>query len=455
MSVQAVTTKIISTLGNKESLIPIMIKDGVDSAALTYKSFKEGGKVEGIDRAIDEFGTQAIWIGGIPFYKKLIDWTAYKIAKINPDVDPRIIANKEYSQWALENAQGIMSNSKTQSVKSAISDCLKDGGTKAKNLYKGKIIAATALTLGTFFLLTKTKQKNTKKTVIKDMNQKVLKTNIAFQGTTPKVFAEFDKYTKKEENKPSFKGKLSLKSLSDEFKSLSNAIMFNPVHNMKIIDAGITTERLACSRNKTEFAEHAIKEGSFLFFLYKFGGIIEEQISKLASKKFKMPIDLEIDVLMDNNLEKALKNGKIASDIAKAPLTSQLTDKLDFIINNPDNILVQAAKKSKIVSTVKDAAGNSVVDTSKYIDMDAFSKLAKDLTNIDDKFKISGSDVKNYLKKTQWLKVCSVVANIGISCLFLGYLIPKAVYKYRELKTGSTKFHVAEDIKNNNKKDLV
>ena len=73
MSIQAISTKIISTLGNKESLVPIMIKDGVDSTSLTLKSFKEGGPVEGIDRAIDEFGTQAIWIGGIPLFKKLID----------------------------------------------------------------------------------------------------------------------------------------------------------------------------------------------------------------------------------------------------------------------------------------------------------------------------------------------------------------------------------------------
>ena len=126
MSIQAIGskigTKIVSTLGNKESLIPIMIKDGVDSTALTVKSFKEGGAVEGMDRFIDEFGTQAIWIGGIPFYKKVIDWTAYKAAKINPGVDPRIIANPEYSKWAVENAKGIMSNSKTQTVKSAISD---------------------------------------------------------------------------------------------------------------------------------------------------------------------------------------------------------------------------------------------------------------------------------------------------------------------------------------------
>ncbi|HIS88732.1 TPA: hypothetical protein IAA87_04845, partial [Candidatus Avigastranaerophilus faecigallinarum] len=45
MTIQAITTKVISTLGNKDSLIPIMVKDGVDSASLTYKSFKEGGKV--------------------------------------------------------------------------------------------------------------------------------------------------------------------------------------------------------------------------------------------------------------------------------------------------------------------------------------------------------------------------------------------------------------------------
>lgn len=448
MSIQAITTKIISTLGNKESLIPIIVKDGVDSGSLTYKSFKEGGKVEGIDRAIDEFGTQAIWIGGIPFYKKLIDWTAYKSAKLNPAVDPRVIANQEYSKWAVENAQGIMSNSKTQTVKQALNDCLKDGGTKAKNLYKGKIIAATALTLATFFLLTKTKQKNTKDTVLSDMKKEMKHSFGQYPQTDSAIFSEFNEYTSSNTKGPSFKGKGMLKNLSD-------AIMFNPVHNMKIIDAGITTERLACSRNKTEFAEHAIKEGSFLFFLYKFGGMVENAISKFSAQKLKTPVDLSIDVLMDSKLSEALKSGKIASDVAQAPLGKSLTDKLNFIVNNPDNILVQAAKKSKIVSTVKDSAGKSVVDTSKFIDMDAFKQLADDLKVMEEKFKLSNKPVEKFLNKAKGLKVASVMANIGISCLFLGYLIPKAVYKYRELKTGTTKFHVAEDIKKNNTKDLA
>ena len=447
MSIQAIGTKVISTLGNKESLLPIMIKDGVDSTALTVKSFKEGGFVEGKDRFIDEFGTQAIWIGGIPLYKKIIDKTAYKYANLNPGVDPRIIANPEYSSWAVNNAKGIMSNSKTQSVKNALTDCLKDGGKLAKNLYKGKIIAATALTLVTFFALTKSKQKNTKDSVIKSMNKQVGDTFALTKNSQPEIFESFNKITSGNTS-PSFKGAAS---------KVVDAIMFNPVHNMKIIDAGITTERLACSRNKVEFAEHAIKEGSFLFFLYGMGGMIENGINKFSAKFLNKPIDLAIDVLMDDKFASALADGKkIAADVAKAPFKNgSLTDKLDFIVNNPDNIVVQAAKKSGIVSTVKDKAGNVFVDTSKFIDMNAMDDLAKNLQNIDSKFKGSNETVKTFLNKSKALKVGSVMANIGISCLFLGYIVPKAVYKYREMKTGSTKFHVAEEIKSNNtKKDV-
>ncbi len=448
MPIQAITTKIISTLGNKESLIPIMVKDGVDSASLTYKSFKEGGAVEGTDRFIDEFGTQAIWIGGIPFFKFLIDKTAYKHAKINPGVDPRIIADKEYSNWALNNAKGIMSNSKNQTVKNAISDCLKDGGNLAKNLFKGKVIAATALTLASFFLLTKTKQRKTKNTVLKEMNNEVNNSEIKHlfnieENNTPAIFAE---YGSNKEQKPSFKGFA---------KNLSEAIMFNPVHNMKIIDAGITSERLLCSRNKNEFAEHAIKEGGFLFFIYGFGNLIEKGINKFSSKVLKKPIDLPIDVIMDSSFAQALKEGKIAEDIAKMPSKDKsLTEKLNFIINEPENILVKAAKKAKIVSTVKDTTGKNIVDTSKYIDIKDLETLANNLLNIDSKYSISKEKINTFLNKTKALKVASVTANIGISCLFLGYIIPTAIYKYRQNKTGTTTFHVANDIRKNNKKDL-
>ena len=438
MSIQAISTKIISTLGNKESLVPIILKDGVDSTSLTYKSFKEGGPVEGKDRAIDEFGTQAIWVGGIPFYKKLFDMTAYKAAKLNPQVDVRITTNPEYSAWAVDNAKGLMSNSKTQTVKSAITDCLLHGGKKAQNTYKGKIIAATALTLLTYFGLTKFKQNKTKNEVLDEIK----KDN----------FTKSNDYSKLKNDKDNkvFSDIVSFKGLNA--KTVSDAIMFNPVHNMKIIDAGITTERLACSRNKTEFCEHAIKEGGFLFFLYGFGNYLEKGISKFANKVLNKPIDLDIDVLTDEAFSKALSNGKLAKDLTKLPeKTSSLTDKLNFLVNNPDNTVVKAAKKSKIISTVKDETGRSVIDTSKFIDVNEVEKLADNLSNISEKFASSNDSVKTFLNKTKALKVGSVAANIGISCFVLGYVIPQAVYKYREWKTGTTSFHVENDIKNNSK----
>ncbi len=435
MNIKPVTSKIISTLGNKESLVPIMIKDGVDSASLTYKSYKEGGSIEGLDRAIDEFGTQAIWIGGIPFYKKLIDLTIYKFAKINPQVDPRILTDKEYSKWALENASGLMNNTKNQSVKDAILKCLKDGGKKTKNLYGSKVITATALTLATYFLLTKAKQNNTKTKVLKDMKNKTNEKNIEIYKKKNNIFNDIENHS------ISFKG---------TFNKAAEAVMFNPVHNMKLIDAGITGERLACSRNKTEFTEHAIKEGGFLFFIYGFGNLIEKGINKISDKLLNMPIDLSIDVLTDNSFKKALEENIILQNVFEIKQSGKsLTDKLNFLINNPDNIVVKAAKKSKLIHTTKTKTGQYVTDTSKYIDLKALDTLADNLMEFEKKFKSSKKSASSYLKKTCGLKVLSVCANIGISCLFLGYIIPKLIYKYRKLKTGTTKFHVEEDIKNN------
>lgn len=469
MTIQGISTKVISTLGNKESLLPIMVKDGVDSLSITAKGFKSGGVVEGVDRGIDEFGTQAIWIGGIPFYKFLIDKTLYKVAKINPGVDYRVIQNKDYAQWALNNASGKMDKSKidtlgekvvskikkgavkntSQNVKDAISDCLVNNGTKTRNLTVAKFALSTLLTLGTYFGLTKLKHKNTKNNVLKKMNDETLnakqplnKQNYSFKSGS-NLFDEIDIRNKSSKNNPSFKGK---------FNQFANALVFNPVHNMKIIDAGITTERLAGSRNKVELAEHGIKEGFFLFFLYGFGPIIEKGINWAADKKLNKPIDLKIDVLMDKNFENALSSGKILADLSKLPQKSaSLIEKLDFIKNNPDNILVQSAKKSDIVSTLKNT---DIIDTSKFIDVDKVDELAQQLKNIDLKFKNSNQNISEFLNKTKALKIASVTANIAISCFFLGYIIPNAIYKYREWKTGSTNFHVEQDIRNDKNKGV-
>lgn len=422
MAITGITTKIFSTIENPKSVLPIILKDGVDSACVTHKAYKAGGAVEGIDRGIDEFGTQAIWVGGIPFYKKLIDLSVYKLAKVNPNVDVRIIGNQEYASWALKNAKGTMDGAK-ETVSDALKSAMKSPA-KTKALYGAKVVAATALTLFTYFKLTKSRHKNTENIVNKEIQAEKAKAT------------KYEAYTFKSKN-PSFKG-IGSKAIE--------AVLFNPVHNMKIIDAGITTQRLKAARNKTEFCEIGIKEGSFLFFIYGFGKLIQKGINKLSQSKFKTPIDLNYNVITSPEMRNAVKSGTLKAQI-DAVKGEGLTEVLDFIIQNPKNIVVQAAKKSGIVSTLK---GTDTVDVTKFIDLKDFKALKDSLHVFDDAIKASKSPAEDFLKKAKGLKSLSVAANIGLSCLILGFGIPKAVYKYREWKTGTQSFHVANDIKKQN-----
>lgn len=473
MSIASVAPKVISTLGNPSSLVPILVKDTASCLSLTGYAYNNGGKVEALDRATDEFGTEAIWIGGIPFFKKIIDKTVYKLAKLNPDVDIRIIKNEEYAKWAKENAKGFINKNETQTVLSALEDSFKNS-TKAKGLYLGKVIVATALTLGSYFALTKVRQKATKERVEKEIAEdkldltkkqqkaKQAEKNISFNS----VFKPFS------QNQPSFKGL---------GQNIVNGILFNPVHNMKLIDAGITSQRLDQSRNKTEFAEFAIKEGGLFCFIYFLGGILQKGFNNVSEKILKKPIGLDISVLMSDGLKKGLQSDKIAKDIEslenslpaykskkelkKLPKEAQiayekarLMKTLDFIVQNPDNIVVQSAKKAGVVKTLKDS---DTVDVSKFISKADFEGVTENLKKIDTHFKEyinkMGSNLKSsdihldkFLKKSKGLKVGSVAFNILSSCFVLGYIVPELMYGYREKKRGTKKFHVAEDIKKEN-----
>jgi len=460
MSIGNISTKIISTLGSPSSIIPLMVKDAVDSASITYYSYKAGGKIEGRDRAIDEFGTQAIWIGGIPFFKKIIDKTAYKLAKVSPNVDPRIFKDNDYAEWAKTNAKGFMGKTDglvgkvknflgiknvAESVQQAVEGAAKDMS-KTKKLYGAKVIAATALTLISYFSLNRLKQKTTKKEVeakVKTEHSfgKLQESNQAFLNNSAKSNVAFSAVFSNAK-KPSFKGLGA---------NIADGILFNPVHNMKLIDAGITTERLAQSRNKTEFFEHAIKEGVFWFFMYGLSNLLQKGINKASQGIFKKPVDLDIKLLMDEGFKSELSSGKVADDVAKMPdKKAPLKEFLEFLTTNPDSAVVKAAKKSGIIETVNDS---DAINTAKYISRKDVNELTDNLKNIDNYFKNSKETIEKYLKKTKGLKVASVILSLGACCFVLGYVVPELVYRFRKKETGSKDFHVEKDIEKNLEKN--
>ena len=423
--------QIISKLGSPNSKLPLAAKDIFNSAGYTYFSYDAGGKVEGKDRFVDELGTGLIWLFGIPTYKKIIDKTLFKAAKINPDVDVRILKNKDYLKSAIENAP-------TEEI---IKDLTKasENIPKTKALTFLKFALALGMTMLSYFALTKFKQNMTKKAIEKEFmaeKAKEQKNNVKQNNIEiSPIYKDFIATTTK--NNPSF-GSSAAINIAEEF-------MLNPIKNMIILDAGISTSRIKNARTKGEAAEYAIKEGSFLFFVYGAGKVIQKGIEKLSEKLFKIPISLDAKLLSSKSAKDILSNPNIQKDINDFANLLTKKDKIkdiyDFIFKNQDNIVVKAAKKSGIISTIKDAAGKEQIDTRKYIDLKDIEKLIKDLKTF-----IKNGEEKNissYINKVKINKVASTIINVGICCLALGYIVPKMMYKYRKAhQNGKNDFHV-------------
>ncbi len=431
-----VSSRLLSCLGSPNSKVPLAVKDVFNSAGYTYYSYDAGGKIEAKDRLFDEVSTGAVWLFGIPLYQKLIDKTLFKACKISPSVDYRVIKDKNYFKKALEYSQDEI-----------IKRELKNAGnhfTKTKNLNFIKFALSLALTMASYFALTKFKQSMTKKSIEKEFkqkqNQKAGEKQTSYDNIRVKqspVFSEFS--TKDNNSKVSFG---SLKTVCD----FSEEFILNPIKNMFILDCAISGQRIVNSRNKEERKEYIQKEGAFLFFVYGADKLIKKGINFLSGKLLKTPIDLDAKFYNSDLAQNMLENDKIKNSVKeflyKFENNSNPYEIYDFILKNQNNPVVEAAKKSDIISVLKD--GNSI-DTRKFIDLKQMKKLAKNL----EKYIEAGSSSKNinsYLTKVKAFKIVSTLLNVGICCAALGIIVPKTIYNNRQKQqNGSSAFHVQEE----------
>ena len=300
MNISTITNSMISTLGNPDSRVPLAIKDIINSSGITYFSYDAGGKLEGKDRFIDEFGTEVIWLGGLPFFKWIADKTIYKFKKLDPEVDVRVVNSDDHFEFAQKVLGSSSYPNESGSVLKTVNEA-KERLPEFKKLFYSKFALATILTFASYYALTKYKQKVTEKAITKEfINKHVNNEYFIKKCNESENFKCFNNVafcakniTKNNSEIPSFKGKLE-------------AFMFNPVKNMLIVDAGITSERLLKSRNKHEFAEYAIKEGSLLFLLYIAGKWIQSGLEGVSEKLLKTPIDLDLRFLNSELLKNSI-----------------------------------------------------------------------------------------------------------------------------------------------------
>lgn len=433
---QALTAgKIYSTLGNNNSLVPMAIKDIANSAGLTAGSYITGDELEGKDRFLDEFGTQAIWLFGIPVYKKLMDLTMYKALKIDPDFDVRNLSKKRSK--LLEKSIEYADTSIRESIIKASKN-----PKYTKNLAMTKFVVSTALTIASYAGLTKYRHYKTRKDAEKEIlaemaKEKQNKDTFAYTAPTSSAF-----------NNLKFKKQTSFTGSIQEF-------MYNPVKNLMILDGAITAERLAESRNKQELLGYTIKEGSIWLFMYFASKPIQKFLEQAAEKNKKKPasIDLDARVIESKELKEAFENGKLTESSKKVLSLKTHEELLDFIHNNPDDFVVQMAKKSDVLPVLKDAKQADNIDYRKFIDYDEFRGVAEKLTKLQNKFEeFKNADVKEktleaFLDNVKKLKRRSILKNMGACIGALGILAPALMIAFRKLDKNNNAFQVKEDLK--------
>ena len=413
--------KIYSTLGNPNSLIPLGVKDISSCVGMTAGSYATG-KEEGFDRFIDEFGTEGLWLGGIPTLKWIYDKTVFKAFGLDAKIDPRNLKDMNMFEKVKKYAP-------TEEIRKNLE---KAGDKKRlfKNLAATKFVTSTVIAAGAYVGLTKLKQYYTDQKIRKNLIKE-------YQEEVKKKEAENKQENQKTEN-PSFKG---LGRIVEEFA-------FSPVKNMYILDGFITCERLKDSRTSQEFVGYAIKEGSILLFLYYAGKKIQQFMENSAKKKHNKSITLDARVLESDNLKKIFKDGSIEKSIKEFNAANLSNGKLyEFLHENPDNEIVKIAKQSDILKSYKKT---NKIDSRAFIDFDEVKDVNKKVTELYGQYKealAKGETTDSFFKQLKKLKRNSIRMNIGSCILALGVITPSIMLLKRMTDKSGPEFQTKKEIK--------
>lgn len=411
--------KIYSTLGNPNSLVPLGVKDVSSCLGMTAGSYATG-KEEGFDRFIDEFGTEALWLGGIPAFKWLFDKTVFKSFGLDSKIDPRNLKNMDMFEKIKEHApnEDVKKNLEKAETNKRL----------FKNLAATKFVVSTVMAALTYVGMTRLKQHYTE--------QKIRKNLIKEYNDSQK--AKNDQPTDNNASNPSFKG---IGKVVEEFA-------FSPVKNMYIMDGFITTERLSDSRSSQEFVGYAIKEGSCLCFLYYAGGKIQEWMEKNANQKYNKSITLDSRVLEDDSFKQSFVDGSIEKSIKEFENANSSDINLyEFLHKNPDNKIVQIAKQSDVISTYKNT---NKIDTRAFIDLKEVENVNKQVSELYGQYKSSlakGESYDSFFNGVRKLKRKSIINSLGACILALGVVTPAIMLIKRLTDKSGSEFQTKKDIK--------
>lgn len=385
---------VISAIGNNSSIYPLLVRDcGIEipsKVGMTYsqnlKDSKQMANNAVRERLIDEYGTSAIWLGGIP----LMDWLCDKgIQKLgyNPKINSALF--KENDKQGMKFNIDKFRNSAPKEVKE-MEKVLKNRKT-FERLLATKFVLSTAIP-------------------------------VALMGYfLPKAnFALTDKIREKQNAKQEIKAGSNPTFKGGAITALAN---MSTVNKMAVTDGGLTVGRVATARNKYEKMEMAFKMGGMMFLNFVAPIMIAEGLDKLSGKLFNTNVNLDPKILNDKEFIKAIKE-----DSLKLPKDNII----EFLDNNPNEKFSKLVQKYCGVNYLE----NGQRDPRSYVDEKKIKAFQKEIEKFAAQAK-SSNDIEKFAKKALKVKSGNILANVAISSALLAVALPKVTFLLRKKVTGS------------------
>ena len=393
---------IISAIGNNSSIYPLLVRDcGIEipaKAGMTYsqnlKDSKQMANNALRECLIDEYGTSAIWLGGIPVMDKLCDWGIRKLG-----YDPTINANL-LNDSAKQSLVNNISKFKEKAPKevAAMEKVLKNKKTYEK-LLAGKFILSTAIP-------------------------------IALMGfVLPKMnFALTDKLRKKQEEKKLAENKVVAntgENVSFKGNFISTLANMSTVNKMAVTDGGLTVGRVYTGRNKYERWEKAFRMSGMMFLNFVAPIWIAKGFDSASNKLFNTNVNLDPKILNDKSLIQTIKDNKL-----ELPKIDE--DIINYLDKNPKSKFSKLATEFCGVKYLE----SGVRDPRAYVDEKKILNFRNEIEKFAQQATKSG-DVDKFAKKALKVKSANIIANVALSSFLLAVALPKVTFILRKLVTGS------------------
>ena len=438
-----ISTQLISALNNYNSITPIVTKDLTENFGRTAMAYHCSGektrKYEAKEKFIEANMSSFVWYGVIPLIKKIFDLTAFKSAKLNPDISLKFLDKNEKVQNIYEIQKkitkgdlpkNILNKNKLIDTKTVLNNIEKNTA-KYKGLHVSRMLLSTIISAYiSVFVLPKAIISMTKRKLDNEKNDFLNK---------KEVFKEFGNFKGK-------KAQISFKSLGTTLLKKASEAQSSLLGDMVAVDLAISGSRiyyadkrekeaLKGKKTKAPYAaalEKLIREGGFLYLIYFGGKHIKNGIDKLTKNNFD-PLVLE-----DKNFVNELKSGLFKKNPLKNLNEKQTIDFIDKNINNDKQVFIKYAKKMKLIDTVKDGNGKLFRNPFKYVDIENLKKHFDVMAESAGEFLKNGkAHLEKYVSHKAKTKRLGIYGNLAAGSFLVCFALPKIVYGFRKWYTGN------------------